>query len=187
MASESDGTGDDCEGLLREAHGLLAALGADVEGWKLEALLLKGPYDLGDCRVTVTAGAGGTDAQDWAEMVLRMYERWAERKGFRCKCIGKRSEGEEAGVRQGGLEICGEHAYGLLAGEKGTHRLVRISPFNSQGKRQTSFCGVEVVPLLSEEALAEMEDLDLPESDLEISFMRSGGAGGQVRHTCYME
>ena len=123
--------------------------------------------------LTLNAGAGGTDAQDWAEMLLRMYTRWAERQGYQVHLV-EISEGEEAGLKSATLEITGRYAYGYLKSEKGTHRLVRISPFNANGKRQTSFAGVEIMPILDQSI-----DLEIPEKDLEIKTSRSGGAGGQ--------
>lgn len=160
------------EGFLREAQEILMNLERDLESWELEQLL-SGPYDQCGARLTITAGAGGTDAQDWAEMLERMYQRWSEKKGFKVH-IEDRSQGEEAGIKSTTLEIQGPLAYGLLSSENGTHRLVRQSPFNAKGARQTSFAGVEVMPLLEEEV-----QLEIPDGDLEISTMRSGGAGGQ--------
>lgn len=123
--------------------------------------------------MSINAGAGGTDAQDWAEMLLRMYTRWAEDQGYKPQLV-EISEGDEAGIKSATLEIDGRYAFGYLKAEKGTHRLVRISPFNANGKRQTSFAGVEVMPVLDQNI-----ELDLPEKDLEIKTSRSGGAGGQ--------
>ena len=124
--------------------------------------------------LTINAGAGGTDAQDWAEMLLRMYTRWAEKQGYLAH-LAELSEGDEAGLKSATLEIEGRYAFGYLKAEKGTHRLVRISPFNANGKRQTSFAGVEVMPALGDEAIK----LDIPEKDLEITTSRAGGKGGQ--------
>ena len=124
--------------------------------------------------LTINAGAGGTDAQDWAEMLLRMYTRWAEKQGYKAH-LAELSEGDEAGLKSATLEIEGRYAFGYLKAEKGTHRLVRISPFNANGKRQTSFAGVEIMPALGDEAIK----LDIPEKDLEITTSRAGGKGGQ--------
>ncbi len=150
----------------------LERLKADLDLWELERLL-SGPYDIEGAVLSINAGAGGTDAQDWAQMLLRMYTRWAEAHGMKVS-IDELSEGEEAGIKSVTLEIAGRYAYGYLQNEKGTHRLVRISPFNANGKRQTSFAGVEVMPKLEEEV-----ELDIPEKDLEVTTSRSGGAGGQ--------
>ncbi|CAI5490206.1 unnamed protein product [Closterium sp. Naga37s-1] len=138
------------------------------------AQLLSGQFDRKGARLTIAAGAGGTDAQDWADMLLRMYSRWADRRGFK-KRVVERSDGEEAGIKSATLEVEGRYAYGYLSGEKGTHRLVRQSPFNAKGLRQTSFAGVEVMPLLEEEAIK----VEIPEDDLDVSTMRAGGKGGQ--------
>jgi len=168
------GLGAEESALLTESAQALDGLAADLERWRLERLL-SGPYDLEGGRLTIIAGAGGTDAQDWAEMLVRMYTRFGERRGFSVRSV-EVSDGDEAGIRSATLEIDGPYAYGLLAGEKGTHRLVRISPFNSQGKRQTSFAGVDVMPMLPEE---DLTSVDIPPGDLTVTTMRSGGAGGQ--------
>jgi peptide chain release factor 2 len=112
--------------------------------------------------------------QDWTEMLLRMYIRWADQQGFKTKVVEK-SPGDEAGLKSATVEIEGQFAYGYLSSEKGTHRLVRQSPFNAKGLRQTSFAGVEVMPLIEEEALV----INIPDSDLEITTTRAGGKGGQ--------
>jgi peptide chain release factor 2 len=158
--------------LLEEASKGLHNLRADLDRWELERLL-SGPYDMVGAVLSINAGAGGTDAQDWALMLMRMYTRWAEDHGMKVT-VDELSEGEEAGIKSCTIEIEGRYAYGYLRNEKGTHRLVRISPFNANDKRQTSFAGVEVMPKLEEEV-----KLDIPEKDLEITTSRSGGAGGQ--------
>jgi peptide chain release factor 2 len=138
-----------------------------------EERLFTGPYDAGDALVTVNAGAGGTDAQDWAEMVLRMLMRWAERRGFTVELL-EASPGEEAGIKSATFRVNGENAYGLYSAEKGVHRLVRLSPFDSANRRQTSFAGVEVAPVVEEAGDVEIED-----DDLQIDTYRASGAGGQ--------
>jgi peptide chain release factor 2 len=138
-----------------------------------EERLFTGPYDAGDALVTVNAGAGGTDAQDWAEMVLRMLMRWAERRGFGVELL-EASPGEEAGIKSATFRADGENAYGLYSAEKGVHRLVRLSPFDSANRRQTSFAGVEVAPVVEEAGEVEIDD-----DDLQIDTYRASGAGGQ--------
>ncbi|XP_009598882.1 peptide chain release factor PrfB1, chloroplastic [Nicotiana tabacum] len=160
-------------GLLQEAAGIIKELNKALDRYELTQLL-SGPYDKEAAVVTITAGAGGTDAQDWADMLLRMYVRWGEKQRYKTKVVEK-SMGEEAGIKSATIEIEGRYAYGYLSGEKGTHRIVRQSPFNSKGLRQTSFSGVEIMPLLPEDSL----DVEIPEEDLDISFTRAGGKGGQ--------
>jgi peptide chain release factor 2 len=160
------------EELLAESNGSLQSLRADLDRWELERLL-NGPYDKEGAVISINAGAGGTDAQDWALMLMRMYTRWAEDHGMKVT-VDELSEGEEAGIKSCTIEIDGRYAYGYLRNEKGTHRLVRISPFNANDKRQTSFAGVEVMPKLEEDV-----KLDIPDKDLEVTTSRSGGAGGQ--------
>jgi peptide chain release factor 2 len=138
-----------------------------------EERLFSGRYDAGDALVTVNAGAGGTDAQDWAEMVLRMEMRWAEKRGFDVELL-EASPGEEAGIKSATFRVKGENAYGLYGSEKGVHRLVRLSPFDSANRRQTSFAGVEVSPVVEEAAEVEIDD-----DDLQIDTYRASGAGGQ--------
>lgn len=160
------------EMLLQEAQENIRSLSQALDRWELQQML-SGTYDKQGAVLSINAGAGGTDAQDWAEMLLRMYTRWAESKGYQVQ-MAEISEGEEAGIKSASLEILGSYAYGYLKHEKGTHRLVRISPFNANGKRQTSFAGVEVMPVLDNSV-----ELDIPEKDLEITTSRSGGKGGQ--------
>ncbi|MCT0200996.1 peptide chain release factor 2 [Synechococcus sp. CS-602] len=160
------------EELLAEANGGLQTLKAELDRWELERLL-SGIYDKEGAVISINAGAGGTDAQDWALMLMRMYTRWGEDHGMKVS-VNELSEGEEAGIKSCTIEIDGRYAYGYLRNEKGTHRLVRISPFNANDKRQTSFAGVEVMPKLEEGV-----KLDIPDKDLEVTTSRSGGAGGQ--------
>ncbi|KAI7837583.1 hypothetical protein COHA_008596 [Chlorella ohadii] len=174
-------------GVAAEAAGICNALERALESWELRRLL-GGPYDARGAVLSIQAGAGGTDAQDWAEMLERMYLRWAEAQGHRTRVLDRQQgkfqalknslearEGEEAGIKSCEIEIDGPYAYGYLRGEKGTHRLVRQSPFNAKAARQTSFAAVEVMPVLGD----LVDEVELPESDLEITTMRSGGAGGQ--------
>jgi peptide chain release factor 2 len=138
-----------------------------------EQRLFSGRYDSGDALVSVNAGAGGTDAQDWAEMVLRMEMRWAESRGFRVQLL-EASAGEEAGIKSATFRVAGENAYGLFGAERGVHRLVRLSPFDSAHRRQTSFAGVEVAPVVKDAG-----EIELNEDDLQIDTYRASGAGGQ--------
>jgi peptide chain release factor 2 len=158
--------------MLAEAHQGLTELRQGLDRWELQRLL-SGEYDKEGAVLSINAGAGGTDAQDWAQMLLRMYTRWAEDHDMRVT-INEMSEGEEAGLKSATIEVEGRYAYGYLRNEKGTHRLVRISPFNANDKRQTSFAGIEVMPKLEEDV-----GIDIPEKDLEVTTSRSGGAGGQ--------
>jgi peptide chain release factor 2 len=138
-----------------------------------EQRLFSGSYDAGDALVSVNAGAGGTDAQDWAEMVLRMMMRWAERRGFSVELL-EVSPGEEAGIKSATIKVSGENAYGLFGAERGVHRLVRLSPFDSAHRRQTSFAGVEVAPVV-----ADSGEVEIDEDDLQVDTYRASGAGGQ--------
>ena len=138
-----------------------------------EDALFTGDYDAGDAVVTIHAGTGGTDAQDWAEILLRMYLRWAESRGFKTELL-EASPGEEAGLKSATFTVSGENAYGILKAERGVHRLVRLSPFDSAHRRHTSFAQVIVSPLLS-----EGEDVEVDEGDLRIDTYRASGAGGQ--------
>jgi peptide chain release factor 2 len=138
-----------------------------------EERLFSGPYDAGDALVTVNAGAGGTDAQDWAEMVLRMEMRWAEKRGFDVELL-EVSPGEEAGIKSATFRVSGDNGYGLYSAEKGVHRLVRLSPFDAAKRRQTSFAGVEVSPVVEEAA-----GVEIPDEELQVDTYRASGAGGQ--------
>ena len=153
------------ESLLKEAQTNISQLDRELDRWELQQLL-SGPYDESGAVLSINAGAGGTDAQDWADMLLRMYNRWGENRGYKVR-LTELSEGDEAGIKSATLEIEGRYAYGYLKAEKGTHRLVRISPFNANGKRQTSFAGVEVMPILDYSI-----ELEIPEKDLEIIISR---------------
>lgn len=143
-----------------------------IDVFRIETLL-SGDYDKNSAIFTIHAGAGGTEACDWAEMLLRMYTRWAEAKGFKVETVDY-LPGDEAGIKSITLEISGEYAYGYLKAEKGVHRLVRISPFDAAGKRHTSFASIEVLPEITEE-----QDIEIRSEDLRIDTYRSGGAGGQ--------
>ena len=163
---------EDDSSLANEANQSLQKLLQELDRWDLEQLL-SGKYDKYDAVLTINAGAGGTDSQDWTEMLLRMYTRFCQSQGYKVE-ISEISEGEEAGIKSVTLLVHGRYAYGYLAPEKGTHRLVRISPFNANDKRQTSFAGVEVMPLLEEDV-----DLEIDPKELEITTTRAGGKGGQ--------
>jgi peptide chain release factor 2 len=173
---------DDLEGLVELADedeslaGELAEQFASIEARLAELeeqRLFSGPYDAGDALVTVNAGAGGTDAQDWAEMVMRMMMRWAEKRGFKVELL-EASPGEEAGIKSATFRVRGDNAYGLFSAEKGVHRLVRLSPFDAAHRRQTSFAGVEVSPVVEESG-----DVQIDEEDIQVDTYRASGAGGQ--------
>ncbi|MEI6741124.1 MAG: peptide chain release factor 2 [Gemmatimonadaceae bacterium] len=169
---------DELLGLEPDAA-MAADLDAEVEriAEELDAFelrsLLRGKDDFRDAQVEIAAGAGGTEAQDWAQMLMRMYTRWAERKGFALEMLDL-SEGEEAGIKGAVMEIKGASAYGFLRPESGVHRLVRISPFDSQARRHTSFASVFVYPVVNEEI-----NIEIREEDLKIDVYRASGAGGQ--------
>ncbi len=160
------------ESLLQEILSEINNLEKETERFRIETLL-SGKYDKNNAILDLHTGAGGTDAQDWTEMLLRMYTRWAEGKGFKVETMDI-LPGDEAGVKSVTLKITGDYAYGHLKAEKGIHRLVRISPFNANGKRQTSFAAVEVLP-----ELTEKQDIVINSDDLRIDTFRSSGAGGQ--------
>jgi peptide chain release factor 2 len=163
----------DDESLLKEAKENMEKLSKDLAKWEFERML-SGEYDHCDALLTINAGAGGTDAQDWAQMLFRMYSRYCESKNWTVD-VTDSSDGDEAGLKSVSMRVSGRYAFGYLKAEKGVHRLVRISPFNANGKRQTSFAACEVSPII--------EDIDkkieIPTDEIEVETMRSGGAGGQ--------
>ncbi len=161
------------EELLTEAVEQLNAMERALEKFEVKQML-SGEYDEADAILTINAGAGGTDAQDWASLMLRMYMRWAESHDWKVELLDK-LDGDEAGIKSATIKITGKFAYGYAKAEKGVHRLVRISPFNANGKRQTSFASVEVSPIIEDFE----KTITIPPEDLEIDTMRSGGAGGQ--------
>jgi len=163
------------------ADDLASSIGAieqDLERLEL-ASLLSGRYDDADAVATINAGAGGTESQDWAEMLLRMYTRWAEREGFDLE-LDEVHPGEEAGLKSATFAVHGANAYGLLSAERGVHRLVRISPFDAQKRRHTSFASLDVIPLLDE---TDEEDIEIDPKDLRVDVYRSTGPGGQSVNT----
>jgi peptide chain release factor 2 len=149
-----------------------AALGEEIEAFRLRSLL-SGPDDYRDAQLEISAGAGGTEAQDWAQMLMRMYTRWAERRGYTVEILDL-SEGEEAGIKGAVLEIKGMYAYGFLKAEAGVHRLVRISPFDAQARRHTSFASAFVYPVVDNEI-----NIDVRDEDIKMDVFRASGAGGQ--------
>ncbi|WP_396335028.1 peptide chain release factor 2 [Clostridium sp.] len=163
---------EDDEESAQEIISEVRELEKELYQYKIE-ILLSGEYDGNDAILTLHAGVGGSDANDWTEMLLRMYTRWCEKKGYKVETLDL-LEGDEAGIKSVTLRVKGENAYGYLKAEKGVHRLVRISPFNANGKRQTSFASLEVLPELTKE-----QDIDIKSDDLKIDTYRSGGAGGQ--------
>ena len=160
------------ESILPDLEKELAELEAEVDRRETQALL-SGPYDAEDAILAIHAGAGGTDSQDWAAMLQRMYLRWAESKGYEAKILDT-SEGEEAGIKSTTIAVEGDYAYGYLKAEKGVHRLVRLSPFDSAKRRHTSFALVEVLPQVDSD-----DEIEISPSDLRIDTFRSAGAGGQ--------
>ncbi|MBB1483371.1 peptide chain release factor 2 [Tessaracoccus sp. MC1865] len=170
--AEAENDADTTAEVLRE----LDKLGKDIEALEVRTLL-SGDYDPRDALITIRAEAGGVDAADFAEMLMRMYLRWADRHGYPTE-IYDTSYAEEAGLKSATFAIKAPFAYGTLSVEQGTHRLVRISPFDNQGRRQTSFAGVEVLPVTE-----ETDSIDIPESDLRIDVFRSSGPGGQSVNT----
>ena len=171
MARELLEAGD--RSMLDELLRTVESVASHIETLELQSLL-SGPYDESDAIVDFHAGAGGTDAQDWAEMLLRMYSRWAERRGFDVE-VDEVSEGQEAGILSASIIVKGRFAYGWLSAERGVHRLVRISPFDAQARRQTSFASVEITPFVVDVS----GDVGIDDKDLRVDTYRSSGAGGQ--------
>ena len=167
MAQEEDDAS-----LLDEVTGGYDQLEKEISDRRLAALL-SGEYDANNAILTFHAGAGGTEAQDWAEMLFRMYSRWAERHGFTCQTLNY-EDGDEAGIKTATISIEGENAYGYLKSENGVHRLVRVSPFDANARRQTSFAAVEVMPELPDD-----NDIEIRPDEIEMQACRSSGAGGQ--------
>jgi len=161
---------------LTELQSLIQRLEKEVGDAEIE-MLLAGEHDAKNAICSIQAGAGGTDAQDWAEMLLRMYLRWAEKRGFKVEVLDEQAGGE-AGIKSATFRVEGEYAYGLLSAEAGVHRLVRISPFNSGGSRETSFASLFVSPEIDEDI-----EIDVQEKDLRVDTYRSTGAGGQHINT----
>ena len=164
---------EDDDSMLEELKTGFAALTEDMETCRLETLLT-GHYDKNNAMMSFQAGAGGTEAQDWCQMLYRMYTRWAERHGFTYKIMDYQ-EGDEAGLKSASIMIEGENAYGFLKGENGVHRLVRVSPFDANARRQTSFAAVEVIPDIENDS----QDVEIRPEDYEMQVYRSSGAGGQ--------
>ncbi len=166
------GEAENDAGVIAEAETALRKLKGDVDRRQLEALLA-GEADASDTYLEVHAGAGGTESQDWANMLLRMYTRWAEQHGYKVEWL-EETEGEEAGIKSATVQIKGRNAYGWLKTENGVHRLVRISPYDANARRHTSFASVNVYPVVDDRIV-----VDIKESDVRTDTMRSGGAGGQ--------
>jgi peptide chain release factor 2 len=161
------------ENLTEEVGCLIETLGEKVEGLEVRSLL-SDKYDTSDCFFSLNAGAGGTDAQDWAQMLLRMYTRWFEKKSYQFEIIDQ-AFGDEAGIKSVTINVKGDFAYGYLKNEIGIHRLVRLSPFNSNNKRQTSFAAVDIMPQIEH----DNSDLEIDDKDLRVDTFRASGAGGQ--------
>jgi peptide chain release factor 2 len=172
MAAEETNGESVPDELTEEIERLSAEVGRELEQLE-EQRLFTGEFDAGDAIVSIHPGAGGTESQDWAEMLLRMYLRWSQNRGFAVE-LNEASEGDEAGIKSVTFTVHGENAYGLLSTERGVHRLVRISPFDSASRRHTSFASVDVTPLIEGDI-----DLDIDEKDLRVETYRSSGAGGQ--------
>ena len=158
--------------MIADAEASLAGLRSRAEAMKLESML-SGEADANDAYLEIHAGAGGTESQDWAQMLLRMYTRWAEKHGYKVDWL-EESEGEEAGIKSATIQVKGENAYGWLKSESGVHRLVRISPFDSNARRHTSFASVGAFPVIDDKI-----EIDIPDKDVRIDVYRASGAGGQ--------
>jgi peptide chain release factor 2 len=172
LANE-ESSGDEVPGeLVEEVERLTAEMSRDLEQLE-EQRLFTGEFDAGDAIVSIHPGAGGTESQDWAEMLLRMYLRWAQARGFTVE-LNEASEGDEAGIKSATFTVHGDNAYGLLSTERGVHRLVRMSPFDAAARRHTSFASIDVTPLVDSEVA-----VDIDEKDLRVETYRSSGAGGQ--------
>jgi peptide chain release factor 2 len=174
MASEAEG--DDATNATAEADAELTSLREDIEAMEVRTLL-SGEYDQREAVVTIRSGAGGVDAADWAEMLMRMYIRWAEKHNYGVEVFDT-SYAEEAGIKSATFAVHAPYAYGTLSVEQGTHRLVRISPFDNQSRRQTSFADVEVLPVVE-----TTDHIEIPEGDLRVDVYRSSGPGGQSVNT----
>lgn len=159
--------------LVEESFNLAQQLEKELDSFEVR-LMLSGEYDDADAILTINAGAGGTDAQDWASLLLRMYMRWAEKHDWKVDLLDK-LDGDEAGIKSATFKISGKYAFGYAKAERGVHRLVRISPFNANGKRQTSFASLEVSPIIEDFE----KSIVIPPEEIEVDTMRSGGAGGQ--------
>jgi peptide chain release factor 2 len=166
----AEAEGDD--GMVADAHAALRRLAAEAKRREIESLLA-GEADNNDCYIEINSGAGGTEAQDWAEMLMRMYTRWAEKHGYKVQLL-EESEGEQAGIKSATLQVGGPAAYGWLKTEAGVHRLVRISPFDANARRQTSFASVWVYPVVDDDI-----DIEINDADLKVDTFRASGAGGQ--------
>lgn len=161
------------EELISESYDRCKHMVKELDSFEVR-LMLSGDYDSADAILTINAGAGGTDAQDWASLLLRMYTRWAEKHEWKVELLDK-LDGDEAGIKSATIKISGKYAFGYAKAERGVHRLVRISPFNANGKRQTSFASVEVSPIIEDFE----KTISIPPDEIEVDTMRSGGAGGQ--------
>lgn len=170
LAEMAESEKDDA--MQEDAENALRTIATSLKKLEIDSLL-SGEADGYDCFIEINSGAGGTESQDWAEMLLRMYTRWGARRGYKCELVDE-NRGEEAGIKSATIKISGHNAYGWAKTESGVHRLVRISPFDSNARRHTSFASVWVYPVIDEKI-----DIKIDEKDLKIDTMRSGGAGGQ--------